>query len=651
MLRSWLEDESTLFIGANVAFDFGCVLEAYPDLRPAVFRAYRENRVTDVQIRQRLIDIAGGCYGGWFGAKGVFIKYAYDLESLAKRNVGMVLQKDAWRLSYGNFIGVPLSQWPAKALEVQARGKEQIAALRAEHADLPLHKWPSDAKKRLDGLQSMVHSDPQRCTEYPLDDARATLAVWQAQEKHAAFLKDQYRQTYAALWLHLSSAWGIRTDAEGVRILAEETRTAHEEAKAILVSAGLAREDGSRDTKAAKRWMLEVCAREGLRVRRTDGHAESGKCKRLDGTSVPDGAEECEEHVCLDADACKATDDEVLAAYAEFSELGKVLSNDVEALSKGTAYPLHTRYGLAETGRTTSSKPNIQNLRRRAGIREAFVPRTGCVFVAADYPTLELYTLAQCCKTWLGKSALGDALNAGLDPHLRFAASMRGISYEDALDRYKAEDPEIVLARFLAKAANFGFPGGMGFRKFVEATRKQMSRAAFAALGLDETRARRLKEEWFEAWPELPGYFARVNALCENGSGFVETLWTERFRGGASYCAACNNGFQALGSDCAKRAGCLIAEAQYVRPECGAASPLFDTRTVAFVHDEFILESVEETAHEAALELARLMVEGANVYLPDVPIPRNKIQPLLMRRWSKKAKPVYAGERLIPWAA
>jgi DNA polymerase-1 len=163
-------------------------------------------------------------------------------------------------------------------------------------------------------------------------------------------------------------------------------------------------------------------------------------------------------------------------------------------------------------------------------------------------------------------------------------------------------------------------------------------------------RAKELKAQWFEAFPEMPHYFARVNALCDNDSGraFVETLFTKRWRGQATYCAACNNGFQALGADCAKNAAWLIAKAQYVDEK----SPLYNTRTVAFVHDEFIGEVVDEPARAdaAARELARVMVEGANAFLPDVPIALEKMEPLLMRRWSKEAVSTFDKEgRLVPW--
>jgi DNA polymerase-1 len=281
------------------------------------------------------------------------------------------------------------------------------------------------------------------------------------------------------------------------------------------------------------------------------------------------------------------------------------------------------------------------------GARECFKPREGKVFAQADYPQLELFTLAQCCKTWLGASRLAEALNSGLDPHLQVAALIVGIPYDEAKRALKDEThpqhKQVKEARGAGKVANFGFPGGLGINSLVAYAKK-----AYGVV-LTPARAKQLKEHWVKAWPEMPFYFARINGLIDENTGkaTVETLWTKRYRGRASYCASCNNGFQALGADCAKRAAWLLAKAMYV----DRSSPLFNARAVAFIHDEFIIETNDDaTAHDAAHELARLMVEGANAYLPDVQIPLSKMEPLLMRRWSKNATPTFGADgRLVPW--
>jgi DNA polymerase-1 len=237
----------------------------------------------------------------------------------------------------------------------------------------------------------------------------------------------------------------------------------------------------------------------------------------------------------------------------------------------------------------------------------------------------------------------------GIDPHLNFASLLLGIPYEDCKrirkDKNHPRHADVEDARQIGKAFNFGKPGGLGNKKFCRFAKK--------SYGLEITieRAKELTEIWYRSLPEMRAYFARVNALCESsesGRADVETLFTERHRGQATYCAACNNGFQALGSDCAKHAAWLLAKAMYVERD----SLLFNSRAVAFVHDEFILETDDGPgAHDAAFELARLMVEGANKYLPDVPIALSKMEPTLMGRWSKNATQCFDTQgRLVPWS-
>lgn len=660
--RDWLADQETLFIGANTAFDMAVAAEAWPEIRPAIFKAYDEDRVTDVQICDRLLNIARGVYLGRFGKFGVFVKHTYDLASLAKRVAGIELQKDEWRLSYGEFIGVPLAEWPRRAVEVQQKASDTQASLLDEWYGVSPKDIPKEVTKRIEGLRSMIASDPSRCTEYPLDDARATLAVWEKHQAHTTYLADQFRQARAYFAAHLGSAWGLRTDAASIDILQNETEEYYLRVKAELEGKGLVDASGKKNTKVAKRLMLDVCAREGIAISRTDGHEKEGKCKTLAGVKLPDGDDACEDHVCLDEDACLSTGDETLASYAEFSTLKKVLSNDVNALRGGSVYPTHTRYGLAESGRFTSSKQgkdsslrdystNIQNIRRMPGIREAFVPRAGCVFVQADYPQLESYTWAQFCLERLGQSRLAEALNAGLDNHLILTGILLDLDYEVVESRYLAGDPEIDDLRQLSKIGNYGNPGGMGPDTMLESARKQLKPEVFKRLGLDRDRMVKLRDAWKQAWPEAQVYLDYIRSLGpeypRKFSATVESLYTKRFRGGVTYCSACNNGFQALGADCTKNAWWLITYAQYAKPE----SPLFNSRSPACIHDEFILEAADTPrAHDTAYALRDCMVDGANVFLPDVPIPRDKVKPCLMRRWSKKAKPVFdANGRLVPW--
>lgn len=622
-----------IIVGHNVAYDMAVLCAAFPELVPSVFAAYEANRVTDTMIRQQLLDIAQGRFRGYLDEDGRWRKRGYSLEELAYRCAGLRLKKAGHRLFYALFVGLSACNWDKKAREIQVRAiayrdgapDAEFESIRAVIGD---KKWRAE----LDGL---IEAQPEEARTYALEDAAATLAIYEAQEAHARYLDDQYRQTYAYFVLHLASVWGMRTDGPAVDKLRQEIEAHYLELEAELKEVGLVRQDGTRDTKRAKRIMYEVCRRDGLDIRRTDGHTGDGaKCKALDGTPLPPGDANCAEHICLDADACNATEDPTLVAYAELTTDKKILSNDIEALKKGTELPVHPGYGLAETGRTTCRGPNIQNQSKREGIRECFIPRPGKVFAQCDYPQLELYTLAQCCMSWLGTSKLAEALNSGVDPHLMFAARVAGTTYPQAEALLAAGDKRIKRFRNFGKVFNFGKPGGLGIPKLTIYAKKVFK------LDLTEDYARELNAEWYATWPEMPHYFARVNALCDtpDGKAVVETLFTKRIRGGASYCAACNNGFQALGSDCAKSACRNIGHRLYANQ----GSALFGSRLVAFVHDEFIVETNDgPNAHDAAYELAQAMSEGANVYLPDVPIPVSRLKPVLMRRWSKDAPQMF----------
>jgi len=329
----------------------------------------------------------------------------------------------------------------------------------------------------------------------------------------------------------------------------------------------------------------------------------------------------------------------LIAKYSQFQQVRKSLANDVAMLRRGVDVPIQPRYDLADTGRTRASGPNIQAINRGEGIRECFVPRPGCVFAQADYEGLELHTLAAWCLEVIGESALADALNEKLDVHLLVAADMLGVTYEEAMARKKGGDSAIKDARQRAKAVNFGLPGGLGAPK--------LARYAKASYGVNMTiaEAEAARGTWFRRFPEMRE-FLRLASVATNNPARLGTethIFTGRVRGNQRYSALCNGRFQGLGADAAKEALWRVTRAQY----CDRASPLYGTHVVAFVHDELIIEAPIATAPEAAVELGRLMREGADVYLSKVP---TRLAPQLMVRWSKLAEPKYDEKgRLVPW--
>ena len=594
-VKGWLTGH-TLLVGHNIAYDNAVVGAKWPELIPAIFDKYDRDEITDTMIRQQLLDIAGGCFRG---------KLAHFVKEVIDEETGEKTQARGARWIQYNY---GLTDLTYRSMGYKLSKEEDTWRKRyGQLMNVMLCEWPEDAK------------------HYALEDARGTLGVMLKQEEHVEYIEDQFRQARYAWALHLTSTWGLRTHAAGVDVLEKETIAALAKIEQGLKDAGLVRHDGSRDTKRAKSRMLAVCAAAGKVVRLTD---KGG--------------------VSLDSDACKASEDDILEDYAELTSLKSVINKDIPVLRSGVTQPIHTNFGMAASGRSTSAAPNVQNPRRLIGIREAFVPREGKVFAQADFNALELRTLAQTCITLFGHSELGRVLNAGLDPHTDFACSILGISYEVGVRRAEkgAEDEEFDNARQTAKVANFGFPGGLGPAKLCLFARKTYK------VKISEARAKDLKHAWIQRWPEMQDFFRYVGDLIDKdtGEGTLKQLFSNRWRGGVHYTASCNSFFQGLGSDAAKRAHYLVTRACYVwAPEERASERvLYGSRPVNFVHDESILETDDgPSAHDVAMELGRVMVKGANEFLPDVPA---KAAPLLARCWSKGAKPRFdANKRLVPW--
>jgi hypothetical protein len=127
---------------------------------------------------------------------------------------------------------------------------------------------------------------------------------------------------------------------------------------------------------------------------------------------------------------------------------------------------VHPEYrALVRTGRTSCSKPNMQQMPREPWFRSLFVARPGHKLVIVDYAAIELRTLAAVCLDRYGKSVLADTIKAGRDPHAYTAAMVQGLSYEDFLARKRGDPAGFKRARQAAKAINFGVPGGLGAPK------------------------------------------------------------------------------------------------------------------------------------------------------------------------------------------
>lgn len=431
---------------------------------------------------------------------------------------------------------------------------------------------------------------PEAFRLYAANDAIYTHKLATAQETlpGAENLQDQYRQARGAFWIQLMSTWGTLVDQPRLAALKERYEAEFASAGRDLVAAGLARIERkglTRNVKKAGVRIVQAYANLGRDYPRTEGGAPS-----------------------LESEHCKRSGDPALIRYSEYMALSTKVTKEIPALDHAQ---IHAYFdALVETGRTSCSGPNLQNLPKKGGFRQCLVPRPGHVFVCADYAGFELSTLAQVCLDLLGYSRLAEAINAGLDPHAMIAAEILRWPYERVIEVKKAGEthPDYLVmfnARQSGKVSNFGFPGGLGPDRFVDYAEKQYD------VILTPERAKELKFEfWLPQWPEMRDYFKKVDWAVEQ-YGAVEQLYSGRRRGEVSYCDACNGLFQGLAADIFKDAGFQVSRACYTGSLAG-------DRIVNEVHDELVIEVPEAKAREHGPAIADIMEQAARPWLPGV---------------------------------
>ncbi|MEE4200995.1 DNA polymerase I [Erythrobacter sp.] len=287
----------------------------------------------------------------------------------------------------------------------------------------------------------------------------------------------------------------------------------------------------------------------------------------------------------------------------EWRHLSKLKSTYTDAL-QGQINPetgrVHTSYSLAgaQTGRLSSTDPNLQNIPIRTAIgrtiREAFVPEEGNVLLAADYSQIELRLAAHMADV----ATLKEAFAKGEDIHARTATEMFGEVTRDTRAR--------------AKTINFAILYGI-------------SRWGLAGrLEVDPDEAQDMIDTYFQRFPGIQRYIMETLETVRT-RGYSETLfgrktWFPRIRSKnqgerqGSERAAINAPIQGTSADIIKRA---MARMMPALRDAG----LNDVRMLLQVHDELVFELPEGDVERASPVIERVMAEAARPAVTlDVPL-------------------------------
>jgi DNA polymerase-1 len=260
---------------------------------------------------------------------------------------------------------------------------------------------------------------------------------------------------------------------------------------------------------------------------------------------------------------------------------------------------LHTTFNqaAAETGRLSSTNPNLQNIPVRTEIgreiRGAFTTDPGWLLVSCDYSQVELRILAHCS----GEPALADAFRRGEDVHRATAAEVFGLDLDD-VDR---------TTRDRAKAVNFGIVYGISDFGLSE------------QLNIPRADAKAYIDLYLARYPKVRSFIDTTIANAAQ-EGFVTTLLGRRRAipelGGATVQQrqlgerlAVNTVIQGTAAD--------IIKAAMVSAHRALADEGLSARLILQIHDELLLEAPADEAERAAEVVRAAMVDA---YALDPPL-------------------------------
>jgi DNA polymerase I-like protein with 3'-5' exonuclease and polymerase domains len=217
-------------------------------------------------------------------------------------------------------------------------------------------------------------------------------------------------------------------------------------------------------------------------------------------------------------DALKKIDLPLTKAILEYRSVNKLLSTYIDAIPKKIEpYDgrLHAQFNQngADTGRFSSSDPNLQNIPTSAGIRCMFKASEGMYMVGADFSQQEPRILAHLC----GDENMINAYRTGKDLYSTMASLAFKVPYEDC--REFREDGSVnkegKKRRSHIKGIVLGLMYGRGDASVAE------------NLGISIDEAKNLSNSLFEAFPKMKEYIEKSKVEAKK-IGYTTTLWGRR---------------------------------------------------------------------------------------------------------------------------
>lgn len=294
-------------------------------------------------------------------------------------------------------------------------------------------------------------------------------------------------------------------------------------------------------------------------------------------------------------------DHEIIELLLEYRTIAKLKSTYVDSLlSLCDEFDiLHSKFHqtVTQTGRLSSSEPNLQNIPVRIElgreIRKLFTPvDSNNVFVSADYSQVELRVLAQIC----GDENLISAFKNNEDIHAQAASKIYGVDISLVTPKMRSD----------AKMVNFGLLYGKS--EFTLAK----------DLGISRKEAKDIIDTYFNKYPKIRKYMNDIVEFAKE-NGFVRTL-LGRIRyikelGDRNYMTrlageriALNTPIQGTAAD--------IMKIAMIKTQKALQEEMLNAKIVLQIHDELVIETSKEDLQKVKEILINSMETAVKISVP-----------------------------------
>lgn len=295
----------------------------------------------------------------------------------------------------------------------------------------------------------------------------------------------------------------------------------------------------------------------------------------------------------------KYPDDPAVQKILEYRKVVKLLKTYVYGLwdRKDSNNIIHGEFKLhgTETGRLSSSNPNMQNIPRDSSIKKLFIARPGYTLIQLDYSQAELRVLAYISDD----KSLIQCYVDGRDLHTEIQKRL----FKDKYDEHDKDQ------RVIAKTINFGIPYG----------RTAQGMASKLKISLWE--AKKYLNDWFANASDVKKYIEKCHEMA---LADPQDIYYTVFGRARHYFVTAQNKnhvanqsvnfpISSTANDLTIYSLCEIG--QYIKDN------KLDAYIVNTVHDSIVIEVNPEQAKQLAIKCQEIMAGMPIKMLPNVSLP------------------------------